>query len=129
LNDAADESRLAPCRNSPQCPAPAADDRGLMSSAEERPPPPQLDPLLLVPLLRIDGAEHVSLPASTLLRFMVLGSGVLLKLPPGLFRRGIASFSLNRVRSFFCSCKTYISLGQFRIPASVVSWFVLASAN
>jgi hypothetical protein len=100
-----------------------------MSSAEERPPPPQLDPLLLVPLLRIDGAEHVSLPASTLLRFMVLGSGVLLKLPPGLFRRGIASFSLNRVRSFFCSCKTYISLGQFRIPASVVSWFVLASAN
>jgi hypothetical protein len=77
-----------------------------MSSAEERPPPPpQLDPLLL-PLLRIDGAEHVSLPASTLLRIMVLGSGVLLKLPPGLFRRGIASFSLNKVRSFFCSCNT-----------------------
>jgi hypothetical protein len=37
---------------------------------------------------------------------MVLGSGVRLKVPPGLFRRGIASFSLNRVRSFFCSCNT-----------------------
>lgn len=93
MNAAPKEIRLA---------APDADDRGLTSS-----PALQLDPLLL--LLRMDGAEHVSLPPSTLFRLMYPGSGVLLKpallllLLPGRFRRGIVSFSLNRVRSFFCS--------------------------
>jgi len=91
-------------RNSPQyqsAPAPAAEDRGLTRSSPA--------PLLPLPLpledapLRTDGA---GLPASTRFLFSEQGSAAHArpKLLPGRFRCGIASFSLSRVRSFFCSC-------------------------
>lgn len=97
------ESRLAPLKNSPHCPAPAADERGLMSSVALAPPPP----LLLEAPLRTD--EDANLPASTRFRFTLQGSAALPKLLPGRFRCGIASFSLSRVRSFFCSLSRLLS--------------------
>jgi hypothetical protein len=71
--------------------------------------PPLL--LLLEAPLRTDGAaEDANLPASTRFRFTLQGSAALPKLLPGRFRCGIASFSLSRVRSFFCSCAMEIKI-------------------
>jgi hypothetical protein len=122
LNGAGAESRLAPLKNSPHCPAPAADERGLMSSVALAPPPPL--PLLLLLLLdaplRTDGAaEDANLPAaSTRFRFTLQGSVALPKLLPGRFRCGIASFSLSKVRSFFCSCAMEITTFRLIIQNS-----------